>query len=65
MLKTQMSDGEGRGFWRKFFLCPLPVSEKPEGHSNEMKPKLVGKRAVETDRRMTGTGRGDVQNKNM
>lgn len=71
MLKTQMSGGKGRGFWRKWSdLLPPPSVREARGtgmtqEAHGMQPRLVGKRTIETDRRMTGTGRGDMENKNI
>lgn len=64
MLKTLMSGGKGRGFWRKWSDFPLPPSvREARGTGMTQETRLVGKRTIETDRRMTG--RGDTENKNI
>lgn len=71
ILKTLMSGGKRRGFWRKWSdLLPPPSDREARGtgmtqEAHGTQPRLVGKRTIETNRRITGTGMGDMENKHI
>lgn len=67
LLKTLMSGGKDRGFWRKSSdLLPPPSVREGRGmgvmrEAHGMGPRHIGQRTtVEKDRKMTGAGRGDT-----
>lgn len=68
LLKTLMSGGKGRGFWRKESdLLPPPCVREGKGmemmwQAHGMGPRQVGKRTtVEKDRKITDARREDTK----
>lgn len=68
LLKTLMSGGKVRGFWRKgSHLLPPPSVGEGRGmgmtqEAHGMGPRQAGKRATAArDRKMTGAGREDTE----